>query len=164
MKKLALIISVLLLNPGCSVFHLGKLSDTHQESCGPKAVRDALHEIHKDIRWKKDPFSKKEISQEIQKSGNLSRIFLSTFNYSAFEITWPCEIEKYFNKRNINFKKINKIQDIKDLNKTVIFLVKGATLRGEWHWITFPTYSLDYIERVFGDRTEIVLGYIIDER
>ena len=163
MKKLALITSILLLNPGCAIFHLDKLDGIHEKSCGPKAIRDALSHIHRGIRWKEYPFDKSKISQEIREAGNLGRIFLGSFNINAFEITWPREIEEYLNKHNINFKKINKIQDIKDLNKTVIFLVKGSTLKGEWHWITFPTYSLDYIEKVFGDRTEIVSGYIIDE-
>ena len=145
MKKLIFIISILLLNPGCALFHLDKLEERHQRSCGPKAIRDALSEIHKGIKWKQYPFDRNKISNEIRKTGNLSRIFLGSFNHEAFEITWPNEIEGY-------------------LNKTVIFLVKGHTLSGEWHWITFPTYSLNYIERVFGDRTEIVFGYIIDDR
>ena len=115
-KKLALIISILLLNPACSIFHLNKLDEIHQNSCGPKAMRDALSHIHKDIKWIRDPFSKKEISQEIQKTGNLSRIFLGIFHREAFEITWPCEIERYFNNHNVKFKKINKIQDLKDLD------------------------------------------------
>ena len=34
------------------------------------------------------------------------------------------------------------IESKEDLNKTVILLVKGSTLTGEWHWITIPTYSL----------------------
>ena len=163
MKKLIFIISILLLNPGCALFHLDKLEEKHQRSCGPKAIKDALSEIHKGIRWKEYPFDKNKISNEIRKTGNLGRIFLGSFNHNAFEITWPNEIEGYLNKHNINFKKINKIQDLEDLNKTVIFLVKGDSLSGEWHWITFPTYSLDYIQRVFGDKTEIVFGYIIDE-
>ncbi len=163
MKKIALIISILLLNPGCGVFRLDKLNDLHQGSCGPRAIRDALNHIHGGIKWKEYPFDVNKISSEIQSTGNLSRIFLGSFSHSALEITWPCEIERYFNKHNINFKKINKIQDFKDTSKTAIFLVKGSTLKGEWHWITFPTYSLGYIEKVFGDRTEIVSGYIIDE-
>ena len=163
MKKLIFIISILLLNPGCALFHLDKLEEKHQKSCGPEAIIDALNEIHKGIRWDKYPFDVNQISNEIRETGNFGRIFLGSFNHEAFEITWPSEIEKYFIKHNVNFKKINKIQDIKDLNKTVIFLVKGSTLKGQWHWITFPTYSLDYIERVFGDKTEIVFGYIINE-
>ena len=163
MKKLALIISILLLNPGCAVFHLDELEERHQMSCGPKAIRDALSHIHGGIRWTEYPFNINNISKDIRSTGDLSRIFLGSFSHKAFEITWPCEIERYFNEHNIDFKKINKIQDIRDLNKTVIFLVKGSTLKGQWHWITFPTYSLDYIKRVFGDKTEIVLGYVIDE-
>ena len=163
MKKLIFIISMLLLNPGCALFHLDKLENMHQKSCGPTAIRDALSQIHKGIKWEKSPFDKNEISKEIRSTGDVRRIFLGSFNHNAFEITWPSEIESYLNKHNINFKKINKIQGIKDLNKTVIFLVKGSTLKGQWHWITFPTYSLEYIQKVFGDKTEIVLGYIIDE-
>lgn len=163
MKKLALIFSILLLNPGCALFHLDKLKDSHEKSCGPTAIRDALSEIHKGIKWKQYSFDRNKISNEIIETGNLGRIFLGSFNHNAFEITWPNEIERYLNKHNINFKKINKIQDIKDLNKKIIFLVKGSTLQGQWHWITFPTYSLDYIERVFGEKTQIVLGYVINE-
>ena len=83
--------------------------------------------------------------------------------FGKFDISNFLHLQDLIKKHNLNFKKINKIQGIKDLNKTVIFLVKGSTLKGEWHWITFPTYSLEYIQKVFGDKTEIVLGYIIDE-
>ena len=170
-KKLSLFIALCLLNYGCSVFHMDELGkdelgtyEMHHNSCGPKAIRNMLNQIHKDIKWENHSPSQKGISQEIQKTGNLSRFFLGIFHYEAFEITWPCEIENYLNKHNINFKKINKIQDFKDTSKTAIFLVKGSTLKGEWHWITFPTYSLNYIKRVFGEKTQIVLGYVIDER
>jgi len=169
-KSLLLIISICLLNFGCVAFHPRSLEKDelgtykiHHYSCGPQSIRDMLDCIHREIKWIKYPFSSKEISQEIQKTGNGLRLLGSIFHYEFLETTWPHEIEDYFNNHNINFKKINKIQDLKDKNKIVLFLVKGSTLKGEWHWVTFPTHSLNYISNVFGENTEIVLGYVIDE-
>ena len=65
---------IFFLVSGCGTFRSSKDSDwvkneraagrdpIHIRSCGPDAVYDALHYIHRNIRWVKDPFSRKEIS------------------------------------------------------------------------------------------------------
>lgn len=173
MKKMIILFLVILLwTPSCALFHLDKLEDKHRRSCGPEALNDVLNCI-KGVDWeelnlkkseqiKLKNLSKEVISKEIRKNGDISRILLGSFNQNAFEITWPSEIETYLESKNIKFKKVKDPTEKEIEGKIVIFLCKGSILRGEWHWITFPTYSLEHIKKVFSDRNEIVFGYIID--
>ena len=163
MKKMIILFLVILLwTPSCALFHLDKLEDKHRRSCGPEALNDVLNCI-KGVDWKEYDLKKSEkISKEIRKNGDISRILLGSFNQNAFEITWPSEIETYLESKNIKFKKVKDPTEKEIEGKTVIFLCKGSILKGEWHWITFPTYSLEHIKKVFSDRNEIVFGYIID--
>ena len=157
-----LFLVILLWTPSCALFHLDKLEDKHRRSCGPEALNDVLNCI-KGVDWKEYDLKKSEkISKEIRKNGDISRILLGSFNQNAFEITWPSEIETYLESKNIKFKKVKDPTEKEIEGKTVIFLCKGSILKGEWHWITFPTYSLEHIKKVFYDRNEIVFGYIID--
>ena len=157
-----LFLVILLWTPSCALFHLDKLEDKHRRSCGPEALNDVLNCI-KGVDWKEYDLKKSEkISKEIRKNGDISRILLGSFNQNAFEITWPSEIETYLESKNIKFKKVKDPTEKEIEGKTVIFLCKGSILKGEWHWITFPTYSLEHIKKVFSDRNEIVFGYIID--
>ncbi len=157
-----LFLVILLWTPSCALFHLDKLEDEHRRSCGPEALNDVLNCI-KGVDWKEyDLKNSEKISKEIRKNGDISRILLGSFNQNAFEITWPSEIETYLESKNIKYKKVKDPTEKEIEGKIVIFLCKGSILKGEWHWITFPTYSLEHIKEVFSDRNEIVFGYIID--
>ena len=93
----------LFLYSGCGALNQGTFAKDetgaytrHFWSCGPKAISDVMHQL------KKSYHSDVEISREIQKNGNIRRFTLSVFNQRAMAITWPSEIKKYFNKRDLD--------------------------------------------------------------
>ena len=150
----ALAVCFLLLNSGCAIFHPEEFTKKdnyyvkHFHSCGPRAIQHAIIKIEKKL------VSCESISKKIQSTGNNSRLILAYVNYEALEISFPCEIKKYFNDKGYKLKEVS----LESLNKndTAIILVRGTNVFREWHWITYPTYSKDYIKRVFSSGTKII--------
>ena len=150
----------LFLYSGCGALNQGTFAKDetgaytrHFWSCGPKAISDVMHQL------KKSYHSDVEISREIQKNGNIRRFTLSVFNQRAMAITWPSEIKKYFNKRDLILTKVN-FNSLTEKDPAIILIKKGLT----YHWITFPTYTKGHIQNFFGTSTKIVETYLIKKR
>ena len=155
-KWLAWVLAVcfLFLNPGCAIFHPEEFAKEdgyylkHFYSCGPNAIQDVILEIERKL------VGRKSISKEIQSTGNASRFILASFNYDALEITFPCEIKKYFNNKGYTVTEI----DFESLENTdvAIILIKGKKFLRQWHWAAYPTHSKEYFRNTFGVGTEVV--------
>ena len=164
MKCIAWAIAISLTNISCAVFHTDKLKKEdgyyirHYYSCGPDAIQDALSQLENQF------VSNKEISRKIQDNGNARRSALTLVHYNSLWITWPAEIVKYFRDRGYKVTTTNL--DSLSPEDTAIALVKGRTLRQEWHWITYPTHSKDKIKnyyKQFGGPSSIMTVYKIEK-
>lgn len=164
----ALAISFLFLNSGCGVLQKGTFTKDesgayirHYSSCGPQAIQNALYELDfQTNNTRSFTKTRAEISQEIQKNGNLRRFTLALFNRDAMWITWPAELEKYFNTKNYTLSNV----DIDSLKKgdVAIVLVKHGTLK--YHWVTYPTETIKKIKNFFGPKTKVIDVYLIKKR
>ena len=143
-----LAICFLSLNPGCAIFHpeeFGKEDGyytKHFYSCGPNAIQDAILEIERKL------VSRKSISKDIQSTGNGGRLLLASINYKALEISFPCEIKKYFKNKGYTITETD-FESLKGTDVAIV-LVKGKNILKQWHWITYPTFSKEHIKQVFG--------------
>ncbi|HIN87859.1 MAG TPA: hypothetical protein EYN05_04280 [Nitrospinaceae bacterium] len=150
---------------GCGVLNPPRVDSqgyylSHYDSCGPIAVAKALnaYAAKNGIKYKR-AWNRKEISQDIQSSGNFKRSVLVLFNSNASSITWPSEIKKVV--RDYGFKIIS-INEFKKLNldeDVAIVLVYNALLKGEFHWVVYPIDK--DIKNYFGDKTEICYIFLI---
>jgi len=150
--------AISLLNSGCIAFHPESAAKDdlgfyrkHYRSCGVDAIRDAKSNFGERATYK-------NISQEIQKSGNISRSLLSLFHHDSFMITWPCEIKKYLNNHGYTIEKIDDFNSLKK-GDVAIVLVKGASLSQDWHWMCYPNDK--NIKTHFGEKTEIIQVYLL---
>ena len=129
---------IFFLVSGCGTFRSSKDSDwvkneraagrdpIHIRSCGPDAVYDALHYIHRNIRWVKDPFSRKEISIIIQKRHTTAcRNFYSIFDERARGISFISDLMAVLKHYNIGVYDLGST-DLKDIKpgSTAIVLIK----------------------------------------
>lgn len=148
-KWLAWVLSIcfIFLNSSCGVFHKEKFKKEdefyirHYHSCGPDSIQDAIIKIEKKL------VSRESISKDIQSTGNTSRLLLASLNYRALEITFPCELKKYLNKRGYNIQEVS-FDSLKEGDVAVV-LIKGSNPLKEWHWVTYPTHSKEYIKNFF---------------
>jgi hypothetical protein len=156
-------IALALLNHGCAVFHPEKLEreggyyTRHFNSCGPVAIQDALSRLEGYV-------TQKEISKEIQNNGNGRRVALTLIHYDALWITWPSELKKYFTDRGYKVTSTNL--NSLTTNDIAIVLIKGSSLRLEWHWITYPTYTTKQIKNLYkqyGRNTSVIAVYKIEK-
>ena len=165
--KLCLIFSICLLNWSCSLFHpefLERDSDgyliNHYNSCGPAALERAFNAYAEKNKIKlKQPSGRKEISREIQDSGNSIRLLLSLIHHDTIQMTLPSEMKEVIKDRG--FEIIN-IRELKHLDKNIdiaIILVSGNYLSGEMHWLCFPIDK--YIERYFEENTKICQIFLL---
>jgi hypothetical protein len=157
-----------LLFTGCGVFNPPyRDSDgyyaVHYSCCGPQALGRAF-----DMSYQRDgiiflrrPHSEKEISRFIQDRGQKSKVFLSYFSKSAVCITWPSEIKaaaKRYGFTPITLGEMDKLDPKKDV---AVILVRGSTLKGEWHWVCFPYYNAESIKKYYGEKTKIEKIYLL---
>lgn len=159
----AVAVIFLFLNSGCGIFNINSFNKEngvyvkHYDSCGPDSIQDALRSLEKKY------ISTKSISTEIQKSGSLSRVVMATIHHDAFLITFPCELKKYFTKRNYEVTLIS-LEALKP-SDTAIILIKGAITRLQWHWISYPTYSKERIKSFYGSEdTSVLKVYLIKKK
>ena len=121
----------------------------HYYSCGPEALEKVLLSLEgesPDIR---------EISREIQDSGNSMRVTAALIHYKAIQATWPSEIKRVLKSRGYRVEEINSMSEL-GKNEKAIILVRGNFLEKEYyHWLTHPVDA--YIEKYFGNDTKIVL-------
>ena len=154
-KWLAWVLAIcfIFLNSSCGVFHKEKFKKEegfyvrHYHSCGPDSIQDAIIQIEKKL------VSRESISKDIQSTGNGSRLLLASLNYKALEITFPCELKKYLNKRGYNLEEAD-FDSLKE-GDVAIVLIKGSNPFNEWHWATYPTHSKEYIKNFFSS-TKVV--------
>ena len=159
-KFLVYLTSFALLNQGCAVFHPEKIKTEngyYKRHCGPVAIQEALAELEGHV-------SRKEISKEIQDNGNGRRLALTLIHYNALWITWPAELKKYFTKRGYEITETN-LESLGPEDVAIV-LINGSSIKQEWHWITYPTHSINKIKNYYkkNDRkTKIIKVYKINK-
>ena len=162
-KYMAWLLAISLLNISCGIFHADKLQTEngyytrHYYSCGPDAIQDALQQLENQF------VSNEKISRKIQDNGNARRTALTLIHYNSLWITWPAELVKYFRDRG--YKVTTTTLDSLSPEDTAIVLLKGRVIKGEWHWITYPTHSKKEIKnyyKKFGTSTSIMTVYKIE--
>ena len=88
---------------------------------------------------------------------------LTLIHYDALWITWPTELKKYFTDRGYKITAISI--DKLTPNDVAVVLIKGSTLKQQWHWITYPTHSIDRIKNYYksvGGKTAVLSAYKIN--
>ena len=75
-----------------------KVDPLHVRSCGQEAIQEALVRYYqiKGIKFKKEPITREEISQEIRGGGSPLRCLISFFSEEGRSITWPSEVIEFF--------------------------------------------------------------------
>jgi hypothetical protein len=138
LKITFIIFIILFLFQGCISFHpsYSKKDELgfyvkHHYACGPIALGKALRHLGENVTDKK-------ISQEIQSNGNLSRKAISLVHYEGVLVTWPSEVRTIIEKYGYKIKTLKSISELKDGDSAII-LVKGRSIKREWHWMHYPT-------------------------
>ena len=133
----------------------------HYTCCGPTALRRAFEAFYREngIVFKKG-VSSEEISRSIQDSGNKGRTALSILNRHAVCITWPSEIKNIAKEYGFVPVKLNDINKLKEGDIAVV-LIKGKTLKGEWHWMCFPYHDVETIKKWYGKNTVVKDVYLL---
>jgi hypothetical protein len=159
----AIAVIFLFLNSGCGFLNMNSFNVEngayikHYNSCGPNAMQDALRTLEEKY------ISKKNISTEIQKGGNNTRLLMALIHHDALLITFPCELKKYFTKRG--YKVTTTSLDALKPSDTAIVLIKGVIKKLQWHWISYPTYSKKEIESFYGSEvTSVISVYLIKKK
>ena len=150
---------------GCGVLNPPRVDSqgyylSHYYSCGPIALEKALnaYAAKNGIKYKR-AWNRKEISQDIQSSGNFKRSVLALFNSSASSITWPSEIEKVVRDHGFKIISIDEFKKLNPNKDIAIILVYNAILKGDFHWVVYPMDK--NIKNYFGDKTEICYIFLI---
>ena len=150
---------------GCGVFNPPRVDSqgyylSHYNSCGPIALEKALntYAAKNGIKYKR-AWNRKEISQDIQSSGNFKRSALALFNSNASSITWPSEIKKVVRDYGFKIISINEFKELNPDEDVAIVLVYNEVLKGEFHWLVYPIDK--NIKNYFGDKSEIYYIFLI---
>lgn len=123
----------------------------HYTSCGPKALSKALKSLGHNV-------TSKDVSIQIQSTGNLKRHTLSIIHYEAVLITWPQEVKNIIKKYGYEIKNLNSLSELNKEDVAVV-LVSGSLLERQWHWMSYPTDK--NIKNYFPEGTKIVAIYKI---
>jgi len=161
-RKILLVMSFCLLNYGCVIFHPEQLKTdedghylNHFYSCGPRALQKAFNEFNIKVH-------EKELSKEIQSSGNLTRTLLTLIHYETAQITFPCEIKKICSEYGYQVNKAQSLEDLDPQKDIALVLVVGNVLKGEAHWVCFPVDK--NITNYFGKNTKIDKIYLLKKK
>lgn len=157
---LPFILLLLILFCGCGALKQGTFVTDHSGafkghyiSCGPKAIGNALKEFsHLNLTY-----SDIEISREIQKSGNLTRVIMSVFSQEAMEITWPHELVNFLTSKDFIVEEI-EFNDLKAGDVAIVLIKKDFHT---YHWIAYPTSSKETIKNFFHPTNKIVKTLVI---
>jgi len=167
-----ILLSAALASCGCGAIHqayekqeirlarLNHQDPLHIKSCGPEAIQDALLVLGTSISLNK-------ISYDIQKRESKLRCFISIFDNEGREITWPWEIEGFFNKNDkINEFEASEVDNFKSLsnNAVAIILIRKKYSLRHYHWVTYPIYSKAVIKSFFEEDTKISKIYEIKRK
>ena len=157
--KFYLIVSICLLNWSCSIFNPDKVETDkdgfyyrHYASCGPTALNKAFKELNINL-------GRENISREIQKSGNMSRVLLSLFHYDTVQITFPSEVYRVIENNGFKVVKIKKLEELDSEVDVALVLVAANYLKGQAHWLCFPVDK--NIENFFGNNTRVIKIFLI---
>ena len=157
-RKILLITSLCLLNLGCVFFQPESLktdSDGHYtrhfHSCGPRALKKAFNELNINV-------TEVKLSKQIQSSGNLTRVLLTLIHHDTISMTLPSEIKSICLDYGYKVKKVKSLEDLDPQKDVAILLVSGNFLKGETHWVCFPT---DKNIKIFGKDTKILKIYLL---
>jgi|LUMV01.1.fsa_nt_gb hypothetical protein len=160
-SKILLIASLCLLNFGCVFFHPESLkTDTdgyyikHFHSCGPRALKKAFNELNVRV-------TEKELSKQIQSSGNLTRVLLTLIHHDTIRVTLPSEIKSVCLDYGYEVSSVKSLEELDPEKDIAIILVSGNILKGETHWLCFPTDK--YIKNYFGKNTKISKIYLLEK-
>ena len=127
----------------------------HLQSCGPEAISD----VYRCFGEKRDAF---DIGKEIQDRDRIYyRSILSTIHHDFTRITCPPELLSYLRYKNFKIRTVKNLEklSIKDI---AIVLIRGRDDISDWHYITYPTYSIWDIENFFDEDTIVKKVYIIE--
>lgn len=125
----------------------------HYISCGPNAIGNALREFsHLESKY-----SDIQISREIQKSGNLTRVLMSVFNEEAMEITWPHELVNFITSKGFTVEDI-EFNNLKAGDIAIVLVKKDFYT---YHWVAYPTKAKETIKNFFLTSTTIVKTLLI---
>jgi len=136
-KGITILFLIIIISSGCIAFHPEyAIKDQHGfyikhfEACGPRALEKALNNLGENV-------NRRTISKQIQLHGNLSRTSISLIHYEGILITWPGEVKKILTRYGYKIIKLKSLSDLKD-GDTAIVLIKGKTLKYEFHWSCYP--------------------------
>ena len=157
----ALILSFCMLNWSCSLFHAESMMKDeagyyirHYDSCGPIALHRAFKKLNIQL-------SKRDISREIQDTGNNTRVLLSLVHHQTISITLPSEIKAVVKKHGFEITTSKELKELDPKVDIALVLVAGSYLKGEAHWACFPVDS--NITKYFGEATRIIKVYLLKE-
>lgn len=151
-----LLIIILLVCQGCIVFN-PKYAEKdkegyyvyHYSACGPLALEKALRAFGEDV-------NRKQLSREIQTTGNASRKAVALIHYEGIQITWPSEIKTILNRYGYDIQKLDNFSELKAGDVGIVLLL-GDTMNFQYHWVSFPEDKK--IETHFGKNTKIIKVY-----
>jgi len=157
---LPFILLILIFICGCGAFKQGTfVTDEsgafkgHYKSCGPNAIENALREFsHLNVTY-----SDIEVSRQIQKSGNITRILMSIFNEEAMEITWPHELINFLTSKGFTVEE-TEFDNLKAGDIAIVLIKRDFYT---YHWVAYPTKSKDTIKNFFPTSTTIVKTLLI---
>ncbi|MBC8395257.1 MAG: hypothetical protein H8E05_01050 [Bacteroidetes bacterium] len=130
----------------------------HINSCGPDAVYDALSYFHKNVKFKREPFSKKEISKIIQARHTTScRNILSVFDNRARQVTFISDMMAVLNHYGIHWyeltsRNLDEVHKKEGLGVAIVLVKRKGAIN--YHWMTYPFDSKRYIENFFAYKGE----------
>lgn len=158
---------VILLCSGCGIFnrpHVDKSGyyTNHYNSCGPKALVEALTEymVYNDLDY--DIPTKRQISRIIQDNSSMldGRKCLTFISKDAVEITWPHEMKEIVALFGLQMDRLDSIDELKKNDVGIILIHRRGTF--DYHWICWPSYSKDTIMNYYGtSSTSINTVYIL---
>jgi hypothetical protein len=150
---------------GCGIFNPYKKNsegfyEKHYTCCGPIAIEKAINEFYRKqgIVFAKNPAPRKEISQQIQKSGMAFKECLSFFDRRAICITWPSEIKFIINKYGFELVTVQSLEELDPKKDIAIALVHGKFFSREFHWLVFP---IDNVKDYYGEDTVVDKVYLM---
>lgn len=123
----------------------------HIYSCGPEALKKAFKRLGIEI-------SGDTISDEIRRSGNNIRGFLSIFDNEARKITFIGEMKEVLRKKGFKMTQVDSLNNIDTRSDTSILLVHKKN-SFSYHWVCHPPDKFHF----FGEKTVLDKVYLIEK-
>ena len=121
----------------------------HYYSCGPRALEKII------LGFEGKSPNAREISKEIQDSGNSMRLCAALVHCKAIQATWPSEIKKVLVKRGYEVKEVNSLSELEENDKAVVLVRGSLTQKEYYHWLAHPIDK--NIDKFFGEDTKVLL-------